>query len=142
MENLELHVFLRPPFKGRSGPAFSGTSRALAEQDKNGAWWLEAKYYDKDEFRDAWHPLLPEVVEEKEAQREWRPIQNEVRRPKADNLCDRARAVFEELSQEGDDRVSIRQSLEIAKARGLNEGNVRSEFYLWRKFNGISGRFA
>ena len=114
--------------------------RALAEQDKNGAWWLEAKYYDKDEFRDAWHRLLPEVVGEKATQREGRPIQNGVRRPKPDSLCGRAWAVFDELSQEGDGRVSIRQSLEIAKTRGLNEGNVRSEFYLWRKFNGISGR--
>lgn len=33
---------------------------ALALQDKNGgAWWLEPKMYDKDEYRDAWHRLTP-----------------------------------------------------------------------------------
>jgi hypothetical protein len=32
--------------------------RALAVQDKRGgAWWLEAKSYDRDEFREAWHRL-------------------------------------------------------------------------------------
>ena len=32
--------------------------RALASQDKNGGKrWLEARDYDSDEFRDAWHRL-------------------------------------------------------------------------------------
>ena len=34
--------------------------RSLASQDKNGGrWWLEPKSYDRDEFREAWHRLLP-----------------------------------------------------------------------------------
>lgn len=34
--------------------------RSLATQDKNGGrWWLEPKAYDRDEFREAWHRLLP-----------------------------------------------------------------------------------
>lgn len=34
--------------------------RALAGQDKGGGqWWLEPKAYDRDEFREAWHRLLP-----------------------------------------------------------------------------------
>lgn len=114
--------------------------RALAGQDKNGgAWWLEAKHYDKSEFRDAWHRLLPEVVEEEEAEREDMPRQNGVRRPKPDTLCGRAWAVFEEISQNRSAPASIGESLEIARERSLNEGNVRAEFYNWRKFNGISG---
>ena len=35
-----------------------GEVRELATQDKNGGrWWLEAKAYDRDEFREAWHRL-------------------------------------------------------------------------------------
>lgn len=58
--------------------------RALAGQDKNGgAWWLEPKSYDKDEFRDAWHRLLPEVVEAEEQQAE----REGIRRPQAEADC-------------------------------------------------------
>lgn len=38
--------------------------RAFASQDKNGgAFWLEPTAYDRDEFRDAWHRLIPAAVE-------------------------------------------------------------------------------
>ncbi len=34
--------------------------RALASQDKNGGkCWLEARDYARDEFREAWHRLVP-----------------------------------------------------------------------------------
>ena len=36
--------------------------------------------------------------------------------------------------------LTPRELLEIAKARGLNEGNVRVEYARWRKFFGITGR--
>lgn len=65
------------------------------------------------------------------------PEQNGVRRPKPETLCGQAWAIFDELSQ-----VTIGEALEIGRQRGLNEGNVRAEFYQWRKFNGIHGRRA
>lgn len=35
--------------------------RNLATQDKNGGrWWLEPKAYDRNEFREAWHRLMPQ----------------------------------------------------------------------------------
>lgn len=68
------------------------------------------------------------------------PEANGVRRPKPETLCGQAWAVFDEVSQKNGAPASIKESLEIAKARGLNEGNVRVEYARWRKFFGITGR--
>lgn len=70
------------------------------------------------------------------------PESNGVRRPKPETLCGKAWAVFDEVSQKNGAPASIKESLEIAKARGLNEGNVRVEYARWRKFFGITGRIA
>ncbi|MBS1983428.1 MAG: hypothetical protein JST16_04580 [Bdellovibrionales bacterium] len=68
------------------------------------------------------------------------PEANGVRRPKPETLCGRAWSVFDEVSAKNGAPASIKESLEIAKARGLNEGNVRVEYARWRKFFGIAGR--
>lgn len=68
------------------------------------------------------------------------PESNGVRRPKPETLCGKAWAVFDEVSQKNGAPASIKESLGIAKARGLNEGNVRVEYARWRKFFGITGR--
>ena len=68
------------------------------------------------------------------------PENNGVRRPKPETLCGQAWAVFDEVSAKNGAPASIKESLEIAKARGLNEGNVRVEYARWRKFFGITGR--
>ena len=70
------------------------------------------------------------------------PEANGVRRPKPETLCGQAWAVFDEVSAKNGAPASIKESLEIAKARGLNEGNVRVEYARWRKFFGITGRIA
>lgn len=70
------------------------------------------------------------------------PESNGVRRPKPETLCGKAWAVFDEVSQKNGAPASIKESLEIAKVRGLNEGNVRVEYARWRKFFGITGRVA
>lgn len=70
------------------------------------------------------------------------PESNGVRRPKPETLCGRAWAVFDEVSAKNGAPASIKESLEIAVARGLNEGNVRVEYARWRKFFGITGRIA
>ena len=70
------------------------------------------------------------------------PENNGVRRPKPETLCGQAWAVFDEVSAKNGAPASIKESLEIAKARGLNEGNVRVEYARWRKFFGITGRVA
>lgn len=70
------------------------------------------------------------------------PESNGVRRPKPETLCGKAWGVFDEVSAKNGAPASIKESLELAKARGLNEGNVRVEYARWRKFFGITGRIA
>ena len=70
------------------------------------------------------------------------PESNGVRRPKPETLCGQAWAIFDEVSQKNGAPASIKESLEVAKARNLNEGNVRVEYARWRKFFGIVGRVA
>ena len=68
------------------------------------------------------------------------PEQNGVRRPKPDTLCGKAWAIFDSVSTKNGSPASIAESMEIAKAQGLNEANVRAEYARWRKFYGVTGR--
>jgi hypothetical protein len=68
------------------------------------------------------------------------PIQNGIRRPKPDGKCGQAWAVFDAVSEKNGSPASIGESMEIAKAEGQNEANVRAEYARWRKFHGLSGR--
>ena len=70
------------------------------------------------------------------------PESNGVRRPKPETLCGQAWAIFDEVSAKNGSPASIKECLEIAKSRNLNEGNVRVEYARWRKFYGITGRIA
>lgn len=79
-----------------------------------------------------------ELAKKKEAEK--MPESNGVRRPKPDTLCGKAWAIFDEISASTGQPAQIKPALEVGKARGLNEGNVRVEYARWRKFFGISGR--
>lgn len=68
------------------------------------------------------------------------PEQNGVRRPKPDTLCGKAWAIFDTVSTKNGSPASIGESMDIAKAQGLNEANVRAEYARWRKFYNLSGR--
>lgn len=70
------------------------------------------------------------------------PEQNGVRRPKPEGLCGKAWAVFDEVSAKNGAPAAIKESLDVARTLGLNEGNVRAEYARWRKFHGITGRIA
>ena len=70
------------------------------------------------------------------------PEQNGVRRPKAETLCGKAWAIFDNISAKNGAPASIKESLDAARADGLNEGNVKAEYARWRKFYAISGRIA
>jgi membrane protein involved in colicin uptake len=65
---------------------------------------------------------------------------NGIRRPKPDTLCGKAWGIFDSVSQKNGAPASIGESMELAKADGLNEANVRAEYARWRKFHGITGR--
>lgn len=77
---------------------------------------------------------------EKEASK--MPEQNGVRRPKPETLCGKAWAVFDEVSAKNGAPASIKESLEVARPLGYNEGNVKCEYARWRKFHSITGRVA
>lgn len=128
-----------------------------AVQDKNGgAWWLNPPGYDQDDYREAWHrigsgssakepPALPVTPPARGSlevgralKRELIPEQNGIRRPKPDTLCGKAWAIFDSISTNSGSPAKISEALKIARQQGLNEGNVRAEFYQWRKFH--SGR--
>lgn len=68
------------------------------------------------------------------------PEQNGVRRPKPDGLCGKAWAVFDEVSTSLGQAAPIAPCLKRAEQLGLNLGNVRCEYAVWRKFHGITGR--
>ncbi len=68
------------------------------------------------------------------------PTQNNVRRPKPDSLCGKAWAVFDEVSAQLGQAAPIAPCLKRGEELGLNTGNVRCEYAMWRKFHGITGR--
>ena len=70
------------------------------------------------------------------------PEQNGVRRPKPETLCGKAWSIFDSVSAKNGSPASIKESLEVARTQGLNEGNVKAEYARWRKFYAISGRVA
>jgi len=70
------------------------------------------------------------------------PEVNGVRRPKPDTKCGIAWGIFDSVSKKSGAPASIGESMDLAKAKGLNEGNVRAEYARWRKFNGVTGRVA
>jgi membrane protein involved in colicin uptake len=68
------------------------------------------------------------------------PEQNGVRRPKPEGECGKAWALFDRLSQEKGAPVAAAEiRAEMAKGSPLNEGNVKAEYPLWKKFHGLSG---
>lgn len=116
--------------------------RALAVVDKNGAGgrWLDPRAYDRDEYREAWDRLGDPNATLPLSSSQAPDEQNGVRRPKTQSLCGQAWAIFDQISEAQGKPAAIAEALERARAQGLNEGNVRTEFYRWRKFNGFKDR--
>ena len=104
----------------------------------------EAKKAEREALREAKkaerEAEKARIKAEKEANR--MPEQNGVRRPKPETLCGQAWAIFDSVSQQNGEPASIGESMEISRAQGLNDGNVRAEYARWRKFHGITGRIA
>lgn len=70
------------------------------------------------------------------------PEQNGITRPKGDSQTGKAWAIFDSVSQRNNAPASIGETLPLAKAAGINEATVRTQYARWRKFNGVSGRIA
>lgn len=72
---------------------------------------------------------------EKAKAKEKMPMQNNVRMPRPGGLCAQAWDIASSLVKDGV-VPSMAEVLEAAKAKGLNEGNVRTEYARWRTFHG------
>lgn len=68
------------------------------------------------------------------------PEQNGVRRPRPDSLCGQAWALMDECSSRLQQPVPVSFVLQLAPGYGLNEGNIKTEYARWKKFNGVDGR--
>lgn len=68
------------------------------------------------------------------------PMQNEVRRPKPDGACGKVWAFADQLSAQMGQPVPIANLQATASAAGINDSTIRTQYALWRKFNGVVGR--
>ncbi len=69
-------------------------------------------------------------------------MQNDVRRPKPDGACGKVWALADSLSAELGQPVPIANLSKAATEAGINESTIRTQYALWRKFHGITGRVA
>lgn len=70
------------------------------------------------------------------------PEQNGVRRPKPEGSCGKVWALADKLSAELGQPVPIANLSAAASAEGINDSTIRTQYALWRKFFGITGRVA
>lgn len=68
------------------------------------------------------------------------PEQHGVRRPGPDGKCGKAWALMDSMSKSLGAPVAIADLLLAAKAAGMNDNMVRSNYAAWRKFNAVTGR--
>lgn len=68
------------------------------------------------------------------------PEQNGVRRPRPETLCGKAWALMDECSARLGQPVPVSFVLQLAPGYELNEGNIKTEYARWKKFNGVDGR--
>lgn len=70
------------------------------------------------------------------------PEQNGVRRPKAEGACGKVWALADQLSGQLGQPVPIANLSAAASAQSINDSTIRTQYALWRKFHGITGRVA
>ena len=68
------------------------------------------------------------------------PAQNGVTRPRPDTLCGQVWGEADAMSQAKGSPVAVADLLVETDKLGLNPGNVRCEYAMWRKFHGVTGR--
>lgn len=68
------------------------------------------------------------------------PEANGVRRPKPDGACGKVWAFADSLSAQLGQPVPIAQLSAAASAQGINDSTIRTQYALWRKFHGVTGR--
>ncbi len=74
---------------------------------------------------------------EKKAARDNRLTQNDVLHPLKGSKCGDAWQVFDDVTAVLERPTKMAEALALGTARGLNEGNIKAEYNLWRKFHGV-----
>lgn len=136
VDNKELDKAARKAEQAARREAKREATKAAREQAK--AERRAAREAKRAEAKALKEQHKAERAAEREAQR--MPIQNGMRCPRPGTLCGRAWAIFDEVSARNGSPASIAESLELSRAQKLNDNMVRSNYYSWRKFNGVSGR--
>lgn len=114
-------------------------AKALAEKKAADKEAAAAKRKEDAEAKVVAKELAKEQAKiEKEQAR--MPFQNDIRQPKEDTDCGRAWAVFTWVSERRGSPASIGEAMELARAEGINEATIRTQYARWRKFHGVSGR--
>lgn len=70
------------------------------------------------------------------------PEQNGIRRPKPEGACGKVWAFADQLSAQLGQPVPIANLHATASAAAINDSTIRTQYALWRKFHGITGRVA
>jgi hypothetical protein len=78
------------------------------------------------------------AVANKEASKQ--PSQNDVRRPRPDSITGKVWALADELSASMGQPVPIANLSKACSDAGINDSTIRTQYALWRKFHGITGR--
>ena len=123
--------------------------RKLATRDnKHGNHWLVAKSYDQPEFREAWHRIADvsatgnaEALKAGKHTKIERERQNGVTRPLGAKTA-RVWAIADELSTELGEPAQRGALLDRCREEGLNPNMSATNYSLWRKFHGLTGRAA
>jgi membrane protein involved in colicin uptake len=68
------------------------------------------------------------------------PEQNGVRRPKPEGACGKVWKLADELSAGLGQPVPIASLSAAATKQSINDSTIRTQYALWRKFHGITGR--
>jgi membrane protein involved in colicin uptake len=70
------------------------------------------------------------------------PEQNGVRRPRPGGSCAKVWDMADTLSAQLGQPVPIANLSKDASAAGINDSTIRTQYALWRKFHGVTGRVA
>lgn len=68
------------------------------------------------------------------------PMQNDIRRPKANTECGKAWGIFDSISNANGSPAAIADAMVQTRAAGINDATTRTQYARWRKFHGVEGR--
>lgn len=68
------------------------------------------------------------------------PIQNDIRRPKAETRCGQIWNIVDKISAQMGQPAPVKYVLAEGVENGFDENTIKTQYARWRKFNGVTGR--